>query len=365
MKSITVTTHRSYNYGGILQAYALQKFIKSLGIENDLLQLPITRHLYKKIDYSSFKRFLLSIYSNLNAFFHQKDGHELRQKFDDFILNELTTTELFDTKEKLYDSPPVADFYLCGSDQVFSVRNKQTYARMLEWVPNDKKKYSYAASLGEYDWTDNEKLLFSNMIESFSGISVRERYAKNVIDNLTNKIVRVDLDPVFLLKPQQYDFNLENSSIKEPYILVYPLISNKHMQSLIDKSKQLLGIKTVSVRVSRNIKYNCDSYIYDAGPKEFIGLLRNASAILTTSFHGVALACLFNIPFYVAIKDFKSQRITDLLERFGLSDRIYNDDIQLSFDVNFDLANTEIENGRLEAQAYFEQISQEVRNGNQ
>ena len=362
MKSITVTTHSSYNYGGVLQAYALQKYQESLGIDNKLLQLPILRQRYSKIQTHSLKKFLLSIYSNINAFVYRKDGIELRRKFDDFVKEELKVTELFGTKERLYKNPPEADFYVSGSDQVFSVRNRQAYARMLEWVPDGKKKYSYAASLGEYDWSEEEKERFGAIVDSFDGISVREPYAKEIISPLTKRDVQTHLDPVFLLTPKDYDRISTKKTDIEPYILVYPLISNKGMQELIDKAKKELACKTISIRVSRNIKYKCDEYVYDAGPKEFLELLRGARAVITTSFHGTALSCLFNIPFYVMIKDFKSQRITDLLEHFNLSDRIYKTSSNLTFDVDFSKANKEIEMGRKDAMSYFEKIKVEVLN---
>ena len=205
MNSITVTTHSSYNYGGVLQAYALQKYQESLGIDNKLLQLPILRQRYSKIQTQNLKKFLLSIYSNINAFIYKKDGIELRRKFDEFVKEELKVTELFETKDRLYKYPPEADFYVCGSDQVFSVRNRQAYARMLEWVPKGKKKYSYAASLGEYDWSEEEKERFGTIVDSFDGISVREPYAKTIITPLTNRDIQTHLDPVFLLEPKEYD----------------------------------------------------------------------------------------------------------------------------------------------------------------
>ena len=362
MKSITVTTHKSYNYGGIIQAYALQKFQESLGIDNSLLSLPSIRKKYRPLNFSSIRKLAMTLYLNINAFVFQKQNARFREKFDQFIEDYLKTTKLFNDKEELYANPPKADFYITGSDQVFALRNTQAYARHLEWAP--RNRYSYAASLGEYDWNEIEKKEFARIMGLFNEISVREEYAKNILSSISDKKVRVNLDPVFLLKPEEYDKISSPSTIKEPYILVYPLISNSGLQQLIDESKKLTGYKTVSIRATKTIKYRCDRYVTDAGPEEFINLIRGAKAVITTSFHGTALACLFNIPFYVMIKDFKSQRITDLMDRFGLQDRIYNGDENVNYNVDFTNTNREINIGREEAKEYFELIKGEVLENN-
>lgn len=360
MKSITVTTHRAINYGGVLQAYALQQFLLGKGIENELLHLPKIASHYRKIDTSSMRRFLFSIYYNINSFIFSRDGLEVEKKFDEFVEQHLKTTRLYKDKDDLYKDPPLADFYLTGSDQVFSVRHKQAYARMLGFVKNGIPKYSYAASLGEYDWTDDEKEQIKTALASFTDISVREAYAKEYLEGICNKEIHVNLDPVFLIDPEKFKDITVEPHIEEPYILVYPLISNPAIQELIDKAKKELGYKTVSVRVSRKIKYKCDEYVYTAGPKEFLGLIKNAKAVITTSFHGAALSIIFNKPFYVLIKDFKSQRITDLLTLFQFNDRLYDDDKKLNFDVDFRYANKLIASEREKSNAYVQMILDHV-----
>jgi hypothetical protein len=356
MKSITVTPFQSYNYGGILQAYALQCFQKSLGIDNRLLKLPVFRQKYRKWKWKGLRDFLFTAYANVTAFLSRKEIDAVRKKFDAFIDAHLATTDLYGTREALWDNPPAADFYLCGSDQVFALRNTQAYARLLGWVPEGKYRCSYAASLGEYDWNDRDKAEFSKVLGTFDAISVREPYAQSILSGLSGKKIRVHLDPVFLLHPEDYDAVTMAPPFKDPYILVYPLLGNSALQEVIDKSKKCLGCDTVSVRVSRLIQYQCDHCVYDAGPSEFLGLLRNAKAILSTSFHGMALACLFHKPFYVLTKNYKSQRITDLLGQFALGDRLFMAGDDVSFDVDFRTADAAIEAGRKKAKDYFKSI---------
>jgi len=359
MKTITVTPYQSYNYGGTLQAYALQRFQRSLGIENELLRLPVfdKRVRRKTFDFKNPRTYLFLLYAKLNAFLFRKEAASLQRKFASFVSAHLKSTRLIETEEELFRHPPEADCYITGSDQVFALRNPQAFARLLGWTPPGKYRCSYAASLGEYDWSPEERKRFSAVLEGFDAISVRETYAQNLLRPLTGKEVQEHLDPVLLLSPGDYDAVSAPVRREKPYVLVYPLLHNPDMQELIDKTRERLGMEIVSVRDGRFNRYKCDHYVPDAGPAEFLGLLRGAEAVLTTSFHGTAFACLFNKPFYVLTKNYKSQRITDLLEHFGLSDRLYKSGMAVDFSVDFRLANAAMEAGRRQAKAYFERMA--------
>ena len=358
MKSITVTPYQSYNYGGTLQAYALQQFQRTLGIDNELLRLPVFTGRIRRqtLDFRNPKSVLLFLYMKANALFFRKEGAALRKKFDSFIATRLKSTRLFGTEEELRSNPPEADCYITGSDQVFALRNPQSFARLLGWTPAGKFRCSYAASLGEYDWSGKEAERFSRVLSGFDSLSVREDYARNLLRPLTDKEIQVNLDPVLLLSPGDYDAVTAPVEKREPYVLVYPLLHNPDMQELIDRTKERLGCQIVSVRDGRVNRYKCDRYVPDAGPEEFLGLIRGAEAVLTTSFHGTAFACLFNKPFYVLTKNYKSQRITDLLACLGLPDRLYKSGDKLDFSVDFSAANAAIEAGRQKARDYFGKI---------
>jgi hypothetical protein len=74
------------------------------------------------------------------------------------------------------------------------------------------------------------------------------------------------------------------------------------------------------------------AFVYkDASPVEFIYLIQHASLVCTDSFHATALSINHSVPFVEFMRfkddDSKSQnsRIYDLLEHYGLMDRIYDD----------------------------------------
>ena len=99
-------------------------------------------------------------------------------------------------------------------------------------------------------------------------------------------------------------------------------------------SKQL-GLPLVFLPVSY-VDFSQDKSLqWEAGPKEFLGLIDNAEVILTDSFHGSIFSINFNKNFYSFVKHtglraMDNMRIFDILERMDLIDRFiseYNDGI--------------------------------------
>ena len=143
--------------------------------------------------------------------------------------------------------------------------------------------------------------------------------------------------------------------------MCYPLIGNKDTQKVIDELKRLTGFKTVCVQTFPVKRVKADAYFFDAGPKEFLGLFKYANYVVTTSFHGTAFSLIFEKPFYTLIKNYKSQRMTDLLEMVGLSDRIYSKDTIIgSEQIDFDECRNVLKHERQRGISYLEHIKEDV-----
>ena len=332
MNSITVTTQKAINYGAVLQALALHKIQGELGIDNRLLNLPSLSKMFMPIPKMISKQMLIACAVNLTHILHLKEQRSLRYKFDRFLSQNISQTKEYGSIAELTNDPPIADFYINGSDQVFGLRGEFDLERMLQFGDEITKRYSYAASLGEYDWSEEEKKTFARMIEKFSMISVREQYAKEYIEGFANVSCEVHVDPVFLLQRDEWDAIAAERIVEEDYILCYPLIGNSDTQTVLDELKKKTGLKTVCVQTFPRRRVKADKYIFDAGPEEFLSLFKHAKYIVTTSFHGTAFSLIFEKPFYTMIKNYKSQRMTDLLNMVGLSERIYSPEISINDD---------------------------------
>ena len=67
--------------------------------------------------------------------------------------------------------------------------------------------------------------------------------------------------------------------------------------------------------------------VFDAGPREFLGLFQNAACVCTNSFHGSVFSMQFDRPFFTAMSPKEKaepaySRIYSLLSRLGCADRI-------------------------------------------
>ena len=356
MKTLTVTTLRSINYGGVIQAFALHHFLKNHKIDNQLLDYCALKNMYVRIMPKFSRSTMIAIAEDFFYFVNHKKSSALLERFNKFIDENLKKTRPYSNYNDIINDIPDADVYISGSDQVFGVRGKFDDIRMLQFVPEDKICISYAASLGEYDWNIDEENEFKRRLKRFKYISVREKYASDYIQKNSGVYPVVNIDPVFLLDKKDYlKVSSNKINFKRPYILCYSLISNVDFQKVIDEVKEITGYETVSVHTLPMKRIKTDHYVFDAGPAEFLALLNNAKFVITSSFHGTALSIIFEKPFYTLIKNYKSQRIVELLDKFGMSDRIYcGKDINLNID--FCQCKYIIDKEKSKTDAYFNKI---------
>jgi hypothetical protein len=134
------------------------------------------------------------------------------------------------------------------------------------------------------------------------------------------------LDPTLLLNPEDWNEVAADSKFKKPYILLYVLIHS----SYITKLAYYLSRKTGNsiVRIARgNMREGLEGKVknlFDTGPSEFLGLFKNASYVLTSSFHGTAFSINYNKPFYSVLRKGNplNSRVIDILDRLNLRSRL-------------------------------------------
>lgn len=324
-KTATITFHRTLNYGAILQAYALQVIINKMGLKNEIIDYECDkiRKNYCLIKKNSVKLFIKSILVFKNMYLRKK-------KFEKFAKEKLNITEKI-KKETLYTESfnNQYDLFITGSDQVWNyeiIGSDNSY--LLDFVKNNKKKRSYAASFGVSSIPLELIDRYKKYIEDFSEILVREKTGKDIIKMITKRpSVNIVLDPVFLLEKKEWEKVLLNSKfddIANKYILMYMPTENliKFANYLADKYK--LEIYNIADADFTN------GHLENAlGPEEFISAIKNAKFIVTGSFHAVAFSIIYNKEFFInnvdEIKENRSSRQKDLLNLLEVADReIFN-----------------------------------------
>jgi len=319
----TVTFHGAHNYGAVLQAYALQQTLISLGYDNEIIDCRVDQEsVFQSVKVSVARDNIAKIRNNLFRVLRYRAYKDRFDKFEKFINEDLSLTKRFHSFEELKRFPPEAEVYLAGSDQIWNTSRIVREMFFLRFGDSDIKRISYAASMGTYVIPPENQKLFGEFIRSFDKISVREKEASDYIESNYGIASLVHVDPVFLLKKAAWEEVSVECNINRKYILCYPLIFSSELNDYLRRLKHETGYHVVVVTTNPREKTQGDIYVRNAGPKQFLGLIRNAEIIVTTSFHGTAFSIVFEKQF-IAFPVFNSTRITNILSLLGLKNRVF------------------------------------------
>ena len=341
--------YKSVNYGGILQAYALTKFLNQLdGV--DACQICYereTERISAKRIIKVFNIVKLCCYAKgkINSMLTKKS----RQCVENSIAKKYRPFQLFAEKNisktsNIYNQHTISaclnnfDAFVVGSDQVWNVKFYDEVYR-LEFVSKEKYKMSYAAGVSSAVLTKEHQNKFRDSLKSFSAISVREKAAVDTLSPLTNLQVEWVLDPTLLLSLADWDNICSKKRINEKYVFCYFLgklsLSNKKIIEFA-RSK---GLKVVSMPylawTSKRDSDFGDYKIYDATPPDFISLIKHAEYIFTDSFHASVFSHIYKRNFFVFNrKGFKAMndRIYSLTNLFYTGDRFCDSKEKCSLD---------------------------------
>lgn len=346
MKIGTITFWDSEdNYGQILQCYALIKFLKLQGHEPFLIKYKRQRNFYSilKRIFEEVKFFFKSPFAIVqrfkSRFFKRRALKEIvNRNFSDFRRKHIPSTSQIYSDNSLYREPPIADAYICGSDQIWAGGNPIMY---LQFVPNDCIKIAYSASFGGRIPKNLKEI--SRYLNSFNYVSLREKSGVALCNELGCFSAELVPDPTLLLSSEIYrQLCPEISNKSNRYILLY-LLGNDIPIS-VDVIFEFAKLNNIEIKyVASQGRKDCFAKIYPT-IEEWIDLIDNASYIITNSFHGTVFSLLLNTPFLVIplSGSYKKMnvRIYDLLDKYDLKNRIYDGKLDEVFNcMNFDTFN--------------------------
>ena len=335
MKVGVLTLHRSQNYGGLLQSYALQRVLAALGVNSEIIDYwyPGSDNALYGTSFADCKSINAKLRFALDGLLCASKGLRgaklLRiQRSIDFVKRHLSG-ESYPDYESLTAKARGYDAYICGSDQVWNPNYGSAYdAFRLGFVPEGRKKISYAASFGVPSLTPAQASACGEALRGFHHISVRERDGLRIVKDLTGKDAELVLDPTLLLTFDDWAELLLAPRPTEKYILCYFLGDNKATQSTVyDFQRQHpMPIYTVGYHPLRVLNRKLKTVV-DAGPIQFLSLFAGASHVFTNSFHGTVFSILFKKPFHTFVdtnahRMAMSSRISSLTELLGLEGRI-------------------------------------------
>lgn len=341
---IGILTHPlDYNYGCLLQAYALQKTIKSMGHE----VVTINRFSNPKVAFlAQFKNWAKRIASyyikgnNVRLCWNPNLTMDMKRvlfsQTQKFVDRNITNTGIvFPSDLERIDKEYQFDAYVVGSDQVWLPSFSLNC--FLDFVHRDSvKRIFYAASSGSSSFADIPSLAAKCKILSkkFSGISVREDSLIPVAREVLERDAIQVLDPTLLLDAKDYITACVEREETSPIIFTYILDKNKDKKALIDKVQNELDLPVVAGSVEKDYErgkeMDINNCIYPSVDHWILNMAR-AKFVVTDSFHGTCMAITFRKPFVVVGNKARGlNRFLSLLSLFNLENRMITDSTQLS-----------------------------------
>ena len=330
-KVAVITLKDSPNYGGILQAYALQKVIEKMGYECTLIDYMNDEFRHKFTFFGKPDR-MTNIYWLYKKVQWPLMAVMMRKMMP--FYRHMNITEHFDDPEELKRLNQNYDVFVTGSDQVWACDlNYYDDSYFLNFVDGEHKRISYAASFGRTVNTlsDKEKAFITPLLQKFDTISVREDSGASVVKQLTGRIDAVPvLDPTFLLDRNDWEqvASHDHKGKEKKYILCYLMQSKKNDTEALKFAKVMskeTGMRIIKIcRGLTSVLWGETLYVPTV--EQWLGLFMDAEYIITNSFHGVAFSINFNKDFTAYIEgepqSGRNSRIYDRCKELGLLDRI-------------------------------------------
>jgi hypothetical protein len=326
--------HFLHNHGTMLQAYALQKRISDLGHEAEYIdyrfreieqRAPRKSRVRRKRIFAYLRH---SKYYILKGMYRRKFGRKDRI-FDAFYEKYVRrSAHQYATIQMLEVDPPSYDIYIVGSDQVWNPNlSCASPAYFLNYVRDNRKKASYAPSLGVHRLDPDQEKTIHESIVHFEHLSCRERSGATILSRLTGREVAHVLDPTMLLDSKTWEGVMTKDGPSPPYVLCYYLGDTRLPREYARELEKSKGMKTYYIAISP-LDYLRRGALFDVGPSEFLSLIKNASLVCTDSYHGIIFSILFQRPFNAFLKRKETEkssdntRIRELLALFELEDRL-------------------------------------------
>lgn len=332
MKIGIITFHASFNYGSMLQAYALHKVLSGMGHDVEIINFrsPQQKEMYHhpiRLSSPEWSKLHMLIHYVVNS---REYIPQIRKwnRYNSFLKKYLIHTKEFNTVEELGKHDFQYDYLVIGSDQIWNTTCRDFSEAYWGNFSNEKtKKIAYAPSMGRNPESLDAKYL-KEQLRNFHYVSVREERTKKIlIENSIFSTVSITLDPTLLLNVSDYDaFAGETPLIKGDYIYFYdPFVRPQFLLIALEIAKKK-GLKIIVDRPYPKKSYkgftNIQFYT-EVGPKEFLNLIKYSKIILARSLHAVIFSIIYKKDFY-AIDGDNDSRMSYIMNLLGLEKRAIN-----------------------------------------
>lgn len=324
-----LTLPLSYNYGGILQAYALQTILESIGHE----VVVVDKDRYLPDDLYHQARSVASCLlhrtnKNLKTNWAYNRAKKEREKYTRAFIDSHIKT--YRVKNMASEFPHDVEAIVVGSDQIW---RRKYYSEMIGGgIENaflsftkgwDIKRLAYAASFGtdEWEYSTEESKLCKHFLQFFDAVGVREESGVNLCSKwLGRNDAKHVLDPTLLLKKDDYVSLLEGhlTSASEGNMMVYVLDGTMEKLELVQRIAKERHLIPFNANVSDD-KFKQNPKLHQPPLENWLRGFMDAEFIVTDSFHACIFSIIFNKPFIVVGNEKRGlSRFESLLSMFSL-----------------------------------------------
>lgn len=334
------------NYGQILQAYALYKYLENKGHDCFIINyseynppkfIPRVINIFRYA--FSPKKFKLFLNRKVMRKPAKLNGCKDERMFSNFRNEKMRFSKVYSYKE-LIEYPPFADAYVCGSDQIWGGLDPVMY---LSFVPKKIKKIAFAPSFGGVKFDFYGKYKIKKHLKSFNLVSCRENDGVDLCKSLGRYDAKLFPDPTLLHSSEFYDKLVIEKIERKPYVFVY-LLGNEmdfNTSQIIDfANTNNLDIVCVTGQNGSFEELTPIPFTIE----QWIDGVKNAEYIITNSFHGTVFSIIFHKKFITiplsGVHSRMNARIEVILNKYNLKNCIYRGNLDELFNepdfTNFD-----------------------------
>lgn len=388
--------YKNYNFGGALQARALTQALQAINdVTAEQIQIDFNKRWKKQSKVQHIMAVLkhhglLQTFRLLVEAVNKKetqastllDRSQTKKRimaFDEFAQKTPHSEKVY-TTDDLSKSESCYDVYICGGDQIWNDWGTGFYSCALDiYTLNDISdrfiKFSYAPSIPLRKPNKAFMKKLQSGISKLDAISVREKSSVKLIEELTGEKVEVVVDPVLLLTREQWDMQCDLPKIEEKYIVCYFLGNGEDKRLAAHEYANRLGIKLLTFPyIGGEVKDDDvfgDLRDFTSGPAEFVGLIRNAEAVITDSFHASVMSMIYHKTFFTMERntcvggDSMESRLNDFLKEYGLISQKVTveqlNNLRTIPDIDYTKSDKIWNRRRMESFAYLERNLQKIK----
>lgn len=323
MKVAIVTQELMHNYGGVLQAYAMQEALRRIGHDPVTLDyFPRMAKWYYVLTQVNMLRYYLMRDRKHKFFPYPKK--ERRAEFAGFMNKHIVLTHPVNKYTVSLLRKCRAEAIVVGSDQVWRKifhSDREQEDLFLKFARRVKMpKVAYAASFGTDKWEFSDGLTTrcAGYARLFTAISTREESGVE----LCRRYLGVDAvqmpDPTLLLDKGDYARLCNDIPVAtESFLLAYILDVDDDKKRRIEDFAASMGLEVRFCTAGANAALSVE---------QWLAMFRDARFVITDSFHGTVFSIINNKDFYSIVNEWRgTDRFVSLLSHFGLGDRLLND----------------------------------------